>query len=293
MLRLICIFFIIANSVFSQSSHIKQPYSTQKLTNNYSPQFLRLLQIAFGNDEILSQGGIESVEQMFTSIDLNDKKILDVGSGFGGVAIYLAEHFNVEIIGVDMEPYMTSMAESYLEKHENSLLGKVSFLTLKEPYRLSEFKDESFDVIFSKEVFYNVDRAEKLTYLSEVYRKLKPGGILLIADWFQGKPVAGEALIKVSGNEKICQFVTPQIFTQMLEESHFQNITVRDLTGEHIRYTIEDRHRLAQNQPSIIQMFDEETYDRVSKSWQLWLEAQQADELLSELFTAKKSISRL
>lgn len=273
--------------LFTGALHSQDVPSKNRLANHYRPEFLRVLQIAFGSEEILSQGGIESVDIMFKSFDFNNKKILDIGSGFGGVDIYLAEKFDVEIVGVDIEPFMTQASEYFLEKHKNSLLGKVSFLTLREPCRLDEIEDEAFDAIISKEAFYSVPREEKQAYLAQAYRKLKPGGEIIISDWFKS-PVTGEALKRAAKNEKVCQFVTPLSFCEMLQNANFQNMNRVDNTAEHIRYTQEDCQRLAQSSALFCELFGEEVYSMTVKDWQYWLEAQEAGELLSMTFFAKK-----
>lgn len=263
--------------------------SATKLSNHYSPQFLRLLQIAYGNEEIISQGGYESVDILFANIDFHNQKVLDIGSGFGGVDIYLAEKFYFEIVGVDMEPYMVSMAEKFLDRHKKTLKGKVSFLTLENPCKLDPFVDETFDLIFSKETFYNIPRSEKQNYLAEAYRKLKPGGTLIIADWFQRDTIPGEILDKASTDKKACQFVTPETFASMLKNTHFQDIEWQDHSAEHIRYTENECQRIKCHEATISEQFGEETYHKTVRNWKYWLEAQQAGELLSVTFFAKKS----
>ena len=81
-LKFLTFFLVIAACSYAEST-----FSKTRLSNYYSPHFLRLSQIVFGTDEIISQGGYESVEIMFREFDLNGKKVLDIGSGFGGVAM--------------------------------------------------------------------------------------------------------------------------------------------------------------------------------------------------------------
>ncbi len=268
----------------------QQTLSRDKLSNNYAPYFLRLLQIIYGDERILSQGGAESVDLMFAPVHLSNQKILDVGSGFGGVDLHLAKRFPVTIVGVDREPYMVKMAEGFLAKAYSSLVGQVTFQTLQDPIHLSEFEDNTFDMAFSKETFYNVPREDKLIYLQEVYRTLKPGALFIVADWFQRYPHGGEYLRLASTDKKICQFVTPEAFQQLLETAHFQIMAYVDQCQEHIQYTKEESQRLVENRELICNELDEDTYHKTAIACKYWLEAQEMGELISGIFYVVKPV---
>ena len=282
-LKFLTFFLVIAACSYAEST-----FSKTRLSNYYSPHFLRLSQIVFGTDEIISQGGYESVEIMFREFDLNGKKVLDIGSGFGGVAIYLAEKFDVEITGVDREPYMVACAEKHLELHRESLVGKVLFQTLKQPTRLSEFEDNSFDLVYSKETFYHVPYNEKQQYIDEVFRVLKPGGIVVIADWYQSSLERGEWLKPASTVQELCQYSTPETFREILEMANFENLSYLDQTAEHIRYTEGEIERLGQEAETVCRELGESAYSKSAASWQLWLNAQVYGDLLSGIFIARK-----
>jgi phosphoethanolamine N-methyltransferase len=287
-LKFIIGFTLIAASLGASSTVNKEGFSKERLSNSYSPHFLRLSQIVFGNDEIISQGGSQSIEIMFREVDLNGKKVLDIGSGFGGVAFYLAEKFDVEIIGVDREPYMINCAQQYLEQHRDHLIGKVLFQTLKKTTSLSEFEENSFDVVYSKETFYHIPFDQKQDYINEAFRVLKPGGTVIIADWFQSSIEAGKWLNLASTVKEVCQYSTLQSFREVLRTAGFQNISHLDQTSEHIRYTEEDIERLGKRSETICRELGEKTYKDSLAKWELWLNAQIYGDLLSGIFIGKK-----
>jgi ubiquinone/menaquinone biosynthesis C-methylase UbiE len=289
-LKFFLYFMVIAASLGANTELVaNERFSKNRLSNFYSPHFLRLSQLVFGTEEIISQGGYQSIEIMFRGLDLNGKKALDIGSGFGGVAIYLAEKFDIEVIGVDREPYMLTCAQQHLEQHQDSLVGEVQFQTLKEPTKLSEFAENSFDVVYSKETFYHVPFNEKQQYIDEVFRVLKPGGIVIIADWFQSSPERGKWLKLASTVQEICQYSTTQSFRKILETANLQNISYIDQTSEHIRYTEEEIRRLGQLSETICQELGDTTYKDSLIKWGLWLNAQVHGDLVSGIFIAKKA----
>ena len=104
---------------------------------------------------------------------LNGKKILDLGSGPGGVAKGIHELIknfeikNSKIIAVD--PLMD------FYKNEIGLLIEDDFLSLlSNKGEKLEISDNSIDIVFSTNVLDHCDNPAKI--VDEVYRVLKPGG---------------------------------------------------------------------------------------------------------------------
>ncbi|MBQ6885936.1 MAG: methyltransferase domain-containing protein [Lachnospiraceae bacterium] len=98
--------------------------------------------------------------------DIQNKKILDFGSGIGVTANYYAK--NNEVIAV--EPSEDSVKERCTENDYQQIVGSTD--------ELRKIADESFDVIFCHNVLeYATDRED---IIKEFYRLLKPNGILSI-----------------------------------------------------------------------------------------------------------------
>lgn len=246
--------------------------SKERMPNLYSPFLLRSLQIAFGSETIISQGGLESVDDLFSGTDLNGKSVLDVGCGFGGVDTYLAQQYAVTITAVDREPYMIQQAEKMFKSRTSpSLIGQVFFQTLIEPASLKEFPDHSFDIVFSKEILYHVSVEKKQGYINEMYRVLKVGGKILIADWAKGENL-GERF-KKAVNPVFCHLVTVPEYRQMLVKANFQNLTFRDVTWDHIQYCLNDIERIKIAKEQIQSELGEDSYNTALKNWNLQIDA--------------------
>jgi ubiquinone/menaquinone biosynthesis C-methylase UbiE len=266
------------------------PSSKDRLPNLYSYHHLRLMQISFGTEGIISQGGLPSVDYLFKGINLDGKKILDVGCGFGGVDIHLAQQFSCYITAIDCEPYMILQAEKFREKEVSFFLGQVEFQVSKELTALQEFPSQSFDVVCSKEMLYHVPKEQKQQYLNEMYRVLKPGGILVIADWLQGTPLLGEHLKRTMGVEGFSHYVTSKELLQiMIADTDFKKVIFEDVTYHHIQYTLEDIDRIRWAAHQIDQELGEGSSSRAIKSWNLWLTALQTHELAAAIFIGYKA----
>lgn len=262
-------------------------YSRVRLSNRYSPHSLHLIGLVYGTENILSEGGCESVDQMFKGIDLSEKLVLDVGCGFGGVDFYLAKQWNVTIIGAECEPYMTTKANQYLAT-EDALLGKVSFFTLRQPTALSELSDNAFDLVFSKEMLYNIANSEKQGYIQEMVRVLKPGGKLILADWLTYPEGPLENLKKAIVSEGFCHFLNLDQYVNTLKNAGLTEIQIEDMSASHLDFSIANIERIYRLKEQICLELGEETYRTALRSWTMWKAAIEHGELLSYVLTAVK-----
>ena len=252
----------------------------------YSPYFLELLQIAYGSTGMISQGGIESVDKMFSGIDLEGKSILDIGSGLGRVDLYLATKNIVQILGVDLAPYMVSQASALLAKEQHTLKGSVSFSVLQNSTNLKEFADNSFDIVFSKEVFYHIPLEGKQEYLQEIYRVLKPGGKVVIADW--GQKARTPVIVRAIRTEGSCFLITPSEFLALFAVANLQHTHFQDVSKDHENYTRCDLERIQQAQNLLQSALDPLAYDHALISFNLWLEALRSGDLIAGIFVGEK-----
>ena len=107
--------------------------------------------------------------------------VLDVGTGPGFFTIILEELGYNSITGVDVSEKMLEVAKGNIQKYgkENS-----SIQLLQMDAQNLEFKPESFDMIVSRNLTWNLEKP--LQAYSEWLRVLKPNGSLLIfdANWY-------------------------------------------------------------------------------------------------------------
>lgn len=107
--------------------------------------------------------------------DLSGKRVLEVGSGRGGGAGYVASTCGVsEYIGLDLCPSSVENCNQYYAD-----IDCLSFITGSA--EALPFEDDSFDVIVNVESSHNYENCFR--FFKEVRRVLKPGGIFIYADF--------------------------------------------------------------------------------------------------------------
>ena len=101
-------------------------------------------------------------------------RYLDIGSGWGGLLLWAAEHYGVDATGITLSKNQHAYVTQLIE--EKGLSGRVR-VELRD-YRLLE-EDKPFDKISSVGMFEHVGSANMGTYFRKVHALLKPGGLAL------------------------------------------------------------------------------------------------------------------
>ncbi len=102
--------------------------------------------------------------------------VLDVGCGIGGSSRMLAREYGCAVTGVTLSPQQVKRAQELTSPEVNAHFQVDDALALS-------FPDASFDVVWSVEAGPHMP--DKAQFARELMRVLKPGGILVVADWNQ------------------------------------------------------------------------------------------------------------
>lgn len=118
--------------------------------------------------EMVRWGGLDQLSPGTT--------VLDVGCGIGGSSRILAQDYGFAVTGVTISPQQVQRAQELTPQEL-----EVQFL-VNDAMALS-FPDGSFDVVWSIEAGPHMP--DKAIFAKELMRVLKPGGVLVMADWNQ------------------------------------------------------------------------------------------------------------
>lgn len=118
--------------------------------------------------EMLRWGGLDILPKGTT--------VLDVGCGFGGSARILARDYGFSVTGITISPNQVKRAQQLTPESLDAKFQVDDAMALS-------FPDESFDVVWSVEAGPHMP--DKAVFARELLRVLKPGGVLVLADWNQ------------------------------------------------------------------------------------------------------------
>ena len=133
-----------------------------------------------GVDEFHSRGRDATVELAQLLPAAIDTELLDIGSGLGGPARFLAATRGHRVVGIDLTPEYVDVAGELTRRC--GLADRVRFLTA-DAVDLP-FADASFAAAYTQHAAMNVQDKKRL--YAEIARVLRPGGTFVAYDILQG-----------------------------------------------------------------------------------------------------------
>ena len=159
-------------------------------------------------------------------------KVLDAGCGIGGSSIWLAKNKQANVIGITLSAKQAARANAYVK--ELGLDDNTQFQV--QDFTNTNFEDASFDVVWAIESVCHA--ANKEDFIKEAYRLLKPGGQLIMADFFivEEGDAEGQKEIAAWGHGWAVPFFEKQsVFFEMLKRNDFKNIQMVDSTQQIVK----------------------------------------------------------
>jgi cyclopropane fatty-acyl-phospholipid synthase-like methyltransferase len=155
--------------------------------------------------------------------------VLDAGCGVGGPSIFLA-HRGCTVEGITLSEKQVDTCRENARKAQ--ITDRVHFS--RQNYLKTEFADNTFDVVWAIEsVCYAWDKSD---FTREAYRILKPGGRMVVADFFATPVVPGSPadilMKKWTDAWAIKAYATVAEFTAAIETAGLELLEDRNITRQ-------------------------------------------------------------
>ncbi len=216
----------------------------------------------FHNENIsLDQAQIDKKNHIINKLQISDKmKVLDIGCGWGGMAIEIAKQTGAKVKGITLSENQFETASKRAQ--EEGLYEKITF-------KLQDYRDENetYDRIVSVGMFEHVGIKYFKEYLKKTYDLLKDSGVFLLHTIGQrGVPTATSPWIR--------KYIFPGGYipslSDIINETEKLNINITDIEILRLHYAHTLTHwykNVQKNKSQIINMFDERFY----RMWEFYL----------------------
>lgn len=191
-------------------------------------------------------------------------RLLDIGCGWGGLAIHAAQQCGAKVVGVTISPQQASLASNWVQHAGLSDVVRIEF----QDYRDVDER-EAFDAIVSVGMAEHVGAANLKPYFEKAFSLLKPGGVFL-------NHAIGEGVRErvTRGGSFIQEYVFPDSDLQrlpvVLAAAEGAGFEIRDVENlrEHYALTLRQwvRRLEAVHEPALRHV-DEATY----RIWRLYM----------------------
>lgn len=187
-------------------------------------------------------------------------KVLDIGCGWGGMAIYIAKNFDCEVVGVTLSDEQQKKGRERVKAE--GLEGKVDI-------RIQDYRhvQEKFDAIVSVGMFEHVGLAHYLEYFEKIRDLLTDDGCALVHSiGRKGGPSTTGAWIR--------KYIFPGGYSPALSETFAEIekaklwVTDCEILRIHYAETLKEwEKRFQANRDKVAEMFDE----RFCRMWEFYL----------------------
>lgn len=170
-------------------------------------------------------GGSETTRRLIEKANIGENSIvLDVASGTGETAVYIATNFGSSVIGIDLSRKMVDYANVFAKTA--GLDQKISFI-LADAERMP-LKDNFFDAAISECTLCLVP--DMLRVLCEMRRVIKPGAKVVVSDIVLAEKLPVELANTVLYSSCISGAKTLNEYILSFEKAGLKSIEVEDVT---------------------------------------------------------------
>jgi SAM-dependent methyltransferase len=169
--------------------------------------------------------GLEATQEIAAMLKVAPTDhLLDVGSGIGGPARYMAHRFGCRVTGIDLTAEYCEVA-----RHLTRLLAMESQVEFELGDALAmPFADARFDGAYSMNVSMNI--ADKAALYGEVRRVLKPGSWLMLSELTKGPGAPLDYPTPWAATASTSFLATPEETRNGLEAAGFEIVQFRETT---------------------------------------------------------------
>ena len=276
------------NKIINSKKNVNHHYDiSEKLYDLFLDSNRQYSCAYFKNEnDTLEQAQSNKIDHIIKKLNIkSDQKVLDIGSGWGTLALTIAQKTKASVTGI-------TLSENQLKYSKNK--AKEMNLSNQVEFKLIDYRqlNEKFDRIVSVGMFEHVGRKFYNTYFNQVSKLLNYKGIALIHTIGSSKPPRDP-------HPWITKYIFPGGYTPSLSEVarpiENSGLVITDIEVLRMHYAHTLRHwkeRFLSKKESVLDMFDEKFY----RMWEFYLVSCEmafkwGDQVVFQLQLSKDNVS--
>ena len=276
------------NKIINSKKNVNHHYDiSEKLYDLFLDSNRQYSCAYFKNEnDTLEQAQSNKIDHIIKKLNIkSDQKVLDIGSGWGTLALAIAQKTKASVTGI-------TLSENQLKYSKNK--AKEMNLSNQVEFKLIDYRqlNEKFDRIVSVGMFEHVGRKFYNTYFNQVSNLLNYKGIALIHTIGSSNPPRDP-------HPWITKYIFPGGYTPSLSELarpiENSGLVISDIEVLRMHYAHTLRHwkeRFFSKKESVLDMFDEKFY----RMWEFYLASCEmafkwGDQVVFQLQLSKDNVS--
>lgn len=194
-------------------------------------------------------------------------RVLDIGSGYGGAARYLAKRFGCNVVALNL-----AEKENARNRELSSAAGLAHLVEVVDgSFEEIPLKDGSVDAVWSQDAILHSGRREQV--IAEVARVLKPGGDFLLTDPMESGNCGRADLEPVLARIHLDSLGSPEFYERTAKSKGLEIVAWEEKTPQLIRHYRRVGQELASKRASLKGKVSEDYIDRMLTGLDNWVTA--------------------
>ena len=220
-------------------------------------------------DESIARASRRTVETMAEQLTtlIADSRVIDLGSGYGGAARYLAENF-----GCSVDCLNLSKTQNLLNQKNNFCTGlSDSINVIHGSFEDIPASDDTYDFAWSQDAILH--SGNRLRVLDEITRVLKPGGEVIITDPMQADSCPDGVLQPIFERIHLATLGSFNFYRSELLKRDFEEVMVLPMLDQMRRHYTRVGEDLQSRYLEIVDLSGHEYVDKMLRGLEQWVDA--------------------
>lgn len=241
----------------------------------------RLLLSQLRGGDYAHAGDIEAIEIVLEKVlslapQVKNEAALDVGCGFGGTANYLYQHGFKNVHGMDLDQAAVYYAKDKYPSIDFKAADALNIDTIYSPHQ--------FSFLYLFNVIYAIQ--DKALLLKKLANIAKPGSLLVIFDYAQGKNLLEKSMKDLAGESMYP--IQMNSLQKELRNAGWKIVEITDMTSHYIIWYKRLLEKLSAQSPLLKKDFSAEDLSKVEKTFTFLLNQLEQGNLESVIIYARK-----